>query len=86
LFCAPIVERDAVDMVLGVGVIGSLKLGCALKGSVIRVPASNDRLDWLKYSETLSSRQLSISSALKFSEKLILLWYFDLVDNIDKYA
>jgi hypothetical protein len=70
-------------MVLSVGVISSLKSSCTCKGGVIRVPASNNRLNRLERSEALSSRQFSVSSALKFSKKLILLWCFDEVNNVD---
>lgn len=86
MVCASIVERDAANVVLSVGVISSLKLSCACKGSVVRVPASNNRLNWLEYSETLSTRQLSVCSSLKLSKKLILLWRFNVVDDADKHA
>jgi hypothetical protein len=83
LNCTPIVESDAVDVMLCVGVVGSLELSCALKGSVVRVLASNNRLNRIKYFKTLSNRQLSVSSALKLSKKLILLRRFNVVDYVN---
>jgi hypothetical protein len=83
LNCTPIVKSDAVNVMLCVGVVGSLELSCALKGSVVRVPASNNRLNRFEYFKTLSSRQLSVSSALKLSKKLILLRRFNVVDYVN---
>jgi hypothetical protein len=83
LNCAPIVKSNAVNVILCVGVIASLELSCALKGSVVRVLASNDRLNRFKYFKTLCSRQLSVSSALKLLKKLILLRRFNVVNYVN---
>jgi hypothetical protein len=83
LNCAPIVKSNAVNVMLCVRVIGSLELSCALKGSVVQVLASNNRLNRFKYFKTLSSRQLSVSSALKLLKKLILLRLFNVVNYVN---
>jgi hypothetical protein len=83
LNCTPIVESNAVDVMLCVGVVGSLELSCALKGSVVQVPASNNRLNRFEYFKTLSNRQLSVSSALKLLKKLILLRRFNVVNYVN---
>jgi hypothetical protein len=83
LNCTPIIKSNAVDVMLCVGVVGSLELSCALKGSVVQVLASNNRLNRIEYFKTLSNRQLSVSSALKLSKKLILLRRFNVVDYVN---
>jgi hypothetical protein len=83
LNCTPIVKSNAVNVMLYVGVIGSLELSCALKGSVVQVLASNNRLNRFKYFKTLSNRQLSVSSALKLLKKLILLRRFNVVNYVN---
>jgi hypothetical protein len=60
-------------MVLSVHVIGSLKLGCALKSCIIRVLVGNDWFNRLEDSEAITSWQLGVSSLLEIAEKLILL-------------
>jgi hypothetical protein len=83
LNCAPIIKSNAVNVILCVGVIGSLELSYALKGSVVQVLACNNRLNRFKYFKTLSSRQLSVSSALKLLKKLILLRRFNVVNYVN---
>jgi hypothetical protein len=68
--------------VLGVGIVGSLELSCASKSCVIRVLASDNKLNRLKDFKAIRCRQRSVSGALKLSEELILLRRFDLVNNV----
>jgi hypothetical protein len=72
-----------VDVMLGVSVVGRLKLSSALKSSVIGVPPGNNWLNWLEYFETLASGQLSVCRVLKTSKKLVLLWCFDVVNDVN---
>jgi hypothetical protein len=73
-------------MVLGVQVVGSLELGCALKSGIIRIPSSNYRLDSFKYLKAILRWQLELSSLLETAEKLIMLRGFDVVDDSDKHT
>jgi hypothetical protein len=83
LNCTPIIKSNAVNIMLCVEVISSLELSYALKGSVVQVLASNNRLNRIKYFKTLSNRQLSVSSALKLLKKLILLRRFNVVNYVN---
>jgi hypothetical protein len=56
LNCASIVKSNVVNVILYVGVVSSLELSYAIKGSVIQVLESNNRLNRFKYFKTLSSR------------------------------